>query len=62
MSVGGATWLRVTPTATPGDTRPLVAQVLGPTWGLHLAGVNLTLGNLVSLVGSEAKAYTAHHG
>jgi hypothetical protein len=60
MSVGGATWLQVTPTALPGDTRPLVTEILGPTWGTHLADVNLTLGNLVSLVDSQAKAYTAH--
>lgn len=61
MSSGGATWLQVTPTSLPGDTRPLVTEVLGATWGTHLADVNLTLGNLVSLVGSQAKAYTAHH-
>jgi hypothetical protein len=61
MSSGGATWLQVTPTSLPGDTRPLVTEILGPTWGTHLADVNLTLGNLVSLVGSQAKAYTAHH-
>jgi hypothetical protein len=61
MSAGGVTWLQVTPTALPGDTRPLVSEILGPTWGTHLADVNLTLGNLVPLVGSEAKAYTAHH-
>jgi hypothetical protein len=27
------------------------------TWGLHLADVNIALGNLVDLVGTEAKAY-----
>jgi hypothetical protein len=60
MSVGGATWLRVTPITTPGDTRPLVTQQLGPVWGLHLVDVNLSLGNFVSLVATQAKAYLGH--
>ena len=30
---------------------------LGPTWGLHLADVNLALGNLVSLVQHQGAAY-----
>ncbi|HXQ18689.1 MAG TPA: DUF3089 domain-containing protein [Acidimicrobiales bacterium] len=61
MSVGGATWLQVTTIATPGDTRPVESQVLGPTWGLHLVDVNIALGNLVSLVGTESKAYVRQH-
>jgi len=56
-SAGGATWLDVTPAAD--DPRPVLTQVLGPAWGLHLADVNLTLGNLVTLVGAEARAYLA---
>jgi hypothetical protein len=56
-STGGADWLQVTP--SPGDTRPTVAQTLGPTWGLHLYDFNIALGNLVSLVGHEAAAYGA---
>jgi hypothetical protein len=54
-SAGGANWLQVTPAA--GDSRPAVAQTLGPTWGLHLDDFNITLGNLVSLVGQEAAAF-----
>jgi hypothetical protein len=34
-------------------------QQLGPAWGLHVADVNLALGDLVRLVGDEAKAW--HH-
>jgi hypothetical protein len=60
MSAGGATWLQVTPSATPGDTRPLVTQQLGPDWGLHVVDVNLGLGNFVSLVASQSKAYLGH--
>ncbi len=38
---GGASWLQVTPTATPGEPRPTVSAVLGPLWGYHLEDVNL---------------------
>jgi hypothetical protein len=61
MSVGGATWLQVNTITTPGDTRPVESQVLGPAWGLHLVDVNIALGNLLSLAGSESAAYTHEH-
>jgi hypothetical protein len=61
MSVGGATWLQVNTIVTAGDTRPVESQVLGPTWGLHLVDVNIALGDLVSLAGSEAAAYLHKH-
>jgi hypothetical protein len=54
-SAGGADWLQVTLAA--GDSRPAVAQTLGPTWGLHLYDFNVTLGNLVDLVGQQTAAY-----
>jgi len=53
----GASWLQVSAPLNAGDTRPVVAQTLGPTWGLHLVDVNISLGNLVSLVGAEGRAY-----
>jgi hypothetical protein len=53
----GASWLQVSAPITPGDTRPVVKQTIGPTWGLHLVDVNISLGNLVSLVDDEARAY-----
>jgi hypothetical protein len=28
-------------------------------WGLHLVDVNLTMGNLLDIVGAQAKAYSA---
>ncbi|HEX4217481.1 MAG TPA: hypothetical protein VHZ02_03880, partial [Acidimicrobiales bacterium] len=56
---GGISWLQVNVIPHAGDTRPVVTQTLGPTWGLHLDDVNLSLGNLVSLVKSQAKAYAA---
>jgi hypothetical protein len=30
-----------------------------PDWGLHLIDANLTMGNLVAIVGDESKAYLA---
>jgi hypothetical protein len=58
---GGISWLQVNVIPHAGDTRPAVTQTLGPTWGLHLDDVNLALGNLVSLVKSQAKAYASAH-
>jgi pimeloyl-ACP methyl ester carboxylesterase len=56
----GASWLQVSAPISPGDTRPIVKQTIGPTWGLHLVDVNIALGNLVSLVGDESRAYAEH--
>jgi hypothetical protein len=39
------------------DGRLRVAQRLGPRWGLHLADVNIAVGNLVDLVRSQTAAY-----
>jgi hypothetical protein len=62
MTENGATWLQVTSIAGPGDTRPIVKQSIGPAWGLHLFDVNIALGNLVSLVGTESAADAQSHG
>lgn len=56
-SIGGASWLQVDAHSRSSDRRPIVAQVQGPRWGLHVDDVNLALGNLVQLVGTEAAAY-----
>ena len=39
------------------SARSVVTQTLGPTWGLHLVDVNISRGNLVTLVGDEARSY-----
>jgi hypothetical protein len=57
-SAGGAVWLQVSDDVTPGDRRPAVRQTLGPAWGLHLVDVNIALGNLVAIVGSQSSAYS----
>jgi hypothetical protein len=57
-SADGATWLQID--SRPGDTRPVVKQTLGPTWGLHLDDVNLALGDLVNDVAAQEAAFSAH--
>ena len=56
-SADGANWLQIDTTNVPGDPRPVVSQVLGPTWGLHLVDMNIAMGNLVDLVREQASAY-----
>ncbi len=57
QSSGGATWLQVGAEKTPGDSRPVVSAVAGPTWGYHEFDVNLALGNLVGDVAALEGAY-----
>ncbi len=58
-SAGGATWLQVTNTAKKGDTRPVVHEIAGPTWGYHFQDINLVLGNLVNDVRGAEAAYSS---
>jgi hypothetical protein len=59
-------YLAVTVHPTPGGARTndisgdvvVNGQVL-QDWGLHLIDANLTMGNLVAIVGDETKAYLA---
>ena len=52
-NAGGANVLRVTPVGAA----PKLIPEPDPTWGLHIADVNLPLGNLVALVRSQRDAY-----
>jgi len=54
---GGASWLQVDAPVHAGDPRTVVDQALGAVWGLHLVDVNIALGNLVDLVGDQARSY-----
>jgi pimeloyl-ACP methyl ester carboxylesterase len=54
----GADWLQVDTTNVAGDERWKVSQTVGPEWGLHLADVNIALGNLVELVRQQTAAYS----
>jgi hypothetical protein len=58
-SAGGATWLQITDIGKQSDQRVRVQNLLGPIWGLHLADVNIALGNLVDLVRNQVDAYRA---
>jgi len=60
-------YLAVTVHANPAD--PRTDEITGdvvregkvlPEWGLHLIDVNLSIGNLIDVVGDEAKAYRAN--
>jgi hypothetical protein len=62
QSGDGASWLQVNDIAGRGDTRPVVTEALGPTWGYHLDDINLALGNLVSDVRLQEATYTSKHG
>jgi Protein of unknown function (DUF3089) len=61
------TYLEVTVNGNPADPRvdEIVGDVapapspIGAQWGLHLIDVNLTMGNLIDIVGQQAKAYAA---
>jgi hypothetical protein len=55
----GAGWLQIDDTVRARDDRPRVQASLGPSWGLHLVDVGLTLGNLVTLVRAQTAAYSA---
>ncbi|HWB23289.1 MAG TPA: DUF3089 domain-containing protein [Gaiellaceae bacterium] len=58
---GNRAWLMVDRVTGPGDPRPTIKEILNPAWGLHAADMNVELGNLLSLVRSQSKAWLAHH-
>ena len=45
----------------PGPRVDDIGGDLTPQWGMHLVDVNVALGNLVDLVGQQAKAWLAAH-
>jgi hypothetical protein len=55
-----ANYLEITVNGNPADPRvDDIAGDMTPQWGLHLVDVNLAMGNLVEIVGEQAKAYVA---
>ena len=56
LSSSTANVLEVTPVAP----WPTPKQSVGPRWGLHVADVNIALGNLVDLVRRQTAAYLRH--
>lgn len=57
----GASWLQINGPTSPSAGSPYLTTALGPTWGLHLVDPNIAMGNLVSLVHSEAVSWVKHH-
>ncbi|MGZ6898585.1 MAG: DUF3089 domain-containing protein [Acidimicrobiia bacterium] len=57
----GASWLGVDDQRRPGDVRPQLVDSLGETWGLHLVDANIAAGDLVTLAGTEGRAWAKHH-
>jgi hypothetical protein len=62
-------YLEITVNGNPSDPRvdDIVGDLTAGTsvltnWGLHLIDVNLSMGNLLDIVGQETKAYTAKRG
>jgi hypothetical protein len=67
-SEGNTTWLEVTvhPSPTGARVNDITGDIMvggqpSPQWGLHLVDMNLTMGNLVEIVGKQAAAYAAAH-
>jgi hypothetical protein len=54
-SSGTATWLQVSPVNRDGDPRAQLTESMGRQWGLHIADVNLALGDLVQAVAAVAR-------
>jgi hypothetical protein len=60
VRANGFNYLSIHINADPAD--PRIDNVRGditPDWGLHLIDVNLAMGNLVDLAGSQGKAWLA---
>jgi hypothetical protein len=57
-SAGGTNRLQIDDVGGPDDPRPVIAPTSGPIWGTHNQDVNVELGDLVTLAGRQAAAYT----
>jgi hypothetical protein len=58
MNQGGAQWLEISVHQGP-VSRKTVKEIPDKRWGLHLSDPNLTMGDLVTVVGDQADAYLA---
>ncbi len=56
----GASWLQLTRTSAA-DPREALLETLGPLWGTHLDDANVVMGNLLAMVGQEARSYLMAH-
>lgn len=69
VSVSKGSYLALTVNASPDSPRSdelpgnlVIDGKVRPKWGLHLIEMNVTMGNLVEIVGRQSKAYLATHG
>lgn len=56
---GSRAWLLVESVARPADPREFVREIAGPSWGLHVADMNIALHELVDLVRAQGKTWAA---
>jgi hypothetical protein len=56
-SANGTTWLRVGLVNGDKETRPVIPQVNGWSYGLHNVDIAIALGNLVDLVGRQGASF-----
>ena len=60
VSRDGFDYLEITVHGDPSDPRrDDIGGDLTPAWGLHLQDVNLVMGDIVTLVGKQATAWTS---
>ncbi len=60
VTEGGFSYLEATVNGDPADPRiDDIGGNLTPQWGLHLQDVNLLMGNIVELVGTQSEAFAA---
>jgi len=57
-SAGGLNRLQIDVVGGPGDPRPVISPTSGRFWGTHNQDVNIELGDLVTLAGRQAAAYS----
>jgi hypothetical protein len=61
VDAGPFTYLQLTVNPDPGPRADDIGGDLTPQWGMHLIDVNVALGNLIDLVGTQAKAWQTAH-
>ena len=61
VDTGPFSFLALTPQPDPGPRVDNIGGDLTAQWGMHLVDVNVALGNLVDLVGQQAKTWLGEH-
>ena len=61
VTEGDYTYLSLRVNADPGPRTDNIGGDLTPEWGMHIVDVNVAMGNLVAIVGSQSEAWFATH-